>query len=398
MTRESTSKGTAQRSEPLCLILADDLTGACDAAAPFASRGLQPEVSLTSEPQTDAPVLALNTNSRELPECEALTRVRHAVGLWQSAMPAIFLKKVDSVFRGNTFVEIHAMTALFPDRITLLAPSYPAAGRRVRNGCLLLENSDVPCFDIAGGLRSRGMHPVLLKAEDGGPGERTSLSAAIAEGHTLILCDAETSSELETLVSAGLSAGVSLGREVLWIGSGGLAHALSDALPLVKGEIDDEPLHAKTLFFCIGSDHSRTRQQVEHICQSYAMIRVQKSGEWPQAGAITLQSAHLLWEIGCEPLSVSAIQMLSRHLRQLLFPALFLSGGETAMRICQALGVRSISLHGELLPGVPWGILQGGLSDGIPIITKSGGFGEADTLTLLAEICSRTRGRRQSCR
>jgi uncharacterized protein YgbK (DUF1537 family) len=340
-----------------------------------------------------ASVLALNTSSRDLPENEAHTCIRQTVELWRSAMPTILFKKIDSVFRGNTFVEIEAMMTLFPGRIALLAPSYPAAKRRVRDGCLFLDADDRPCLDIAGELRSRGMHPILLTSQ-GEPQEmQTSLRVAVAERHHLILCDAEIGSDLKTLASAALS----LDREILWIGSGGLAHAIADTLPAVKREIDDEPPHAKTLVFCIGSDHPRTMQQVKHICQRHAVVRVQNSDNWPQADAICLQGAHLLWEVGFEPLSASAIHMLSRQLRELPSPALFLSGGDTAMRICAALGVHSISLHGEIFPGIPWGVLRGGMADGISVITKSGGFGEVDTLTLLAQICSRIPGRWQSC-
>jgi uncharacterized protein YgbK (DUF1537 family) len=237
------------------------------------------------------------------------------------------------------------------------------------------------------------MHPILLKAHGESQEKRAFLRTAVVEGRNLILCDSETDSELKTLASAGLS----LDREVLWIGSGGLAHAIADTLPVAKREIDDEPLYAETLVFCIGSDHPKTIQQVEHICQSHAVIRVPNSDNSPQGSLIRLQNAHLLWEIGFEPLLASAIQMLSQQLRELSAPALFLSGGDTAMRICEALGVQSISLHGEIFPGVPWGVLRGGMADGIPVITKSGGFGEADTLTLLARICSNTPGRRQSC-
>jgi uncharacterized protein YgbK (DUF1537 family) len=402
MRLEITSKGTGQRPGPLCLILADDLTGACDAAAPFASRGLRSEVSLALDsPALDspalgsigAPVLALNTSSRDLPKNEAHTCIRQAVELWQSAMPTILFKKIDSIFRGNTFAEIEAMMTLVPGRIALLAPSYPAAKRRVREGCLFLDADDGSCLDIASELKSRGMHPILLKSQGESQEKQASLRAAVAERHHLILCDAETGSDIKTLASAGLS----LDREVLWIGSGGLAHAIADTLPVTKREIDDEPPHAKTLVFCIGSDHPKTIQQVEHICRKHTVIRVQNSDDWPQVDAIGLQNAHLLWEIGFEPLSASAIQRLSQQLRELPSPALFLSGGDTAMRICEALGVRSISLYGEIFPGVPWGVLRGGMADGIPVITKSGGFGEVDTLTLLARICSRTTGRRQSC-
>jgi uncharacterized protein YgbK (DUF1537 family) len=393
MRLEITSKGTGQRPRPLCLMLADDLTGACDAAAPFASRGLRSEVSLAWDSLIGTPVLALNTNSRDLPENEAHTCIWQTVELWRSAMPTIFFKKIDSVFRGNTFAEIAAMMTLFPGRIALLAPSYPAAKRRVHEGRLFLDADDDSCLNIASELRSRGMHPILLKSQGESREKQASLRAAIAERHHLILCDAETDSDMKTLASAGLS----LDREVLWIGSGGLAHAIADTLPAAKRETDEEPPHAKTLVFCIGSDHPKTIQQVEHICQRHAVIRMRNSENWPQADAIGLQSAHPLWEIGFEPLSAGAIQMLSQQLRELPSPALFLSGGDTAMRVCESLGVRSISLHGEIFPGIPWGVLRGGMADGTPVITKSGGFGEADTLTLLVRICSHTPGRRQSC-
>jgi uncharacterized protein YgbK (DUF1537 family) len=393
-----TSNGTGKRAGPLCLILADDLTGACDAASPFASRGFQSEVSLVwDSPAWDSRmgthVLAVNTDSRDIPEDEARTRIRQAVAFRRSAMPAIFFKKIDSVFRGNTFAEIEAMMTLFPGRIVLLAPSYPAVGRRVHDGRLFLEDDDDPCLDIASELRSRGMHPVLLKAHGESQEKRAFFRTAVAEGRNLILCDSETDPELKTLAAAALS----LDREVLWIGSGGLAHAIADTLPVAKRETDDESPRAKTLVFCIGSDHPRTIQQVEHICQRHAVIRMQNTSDGPQADTIGLQSTHLLWEIGSRALSVGTVQMLSQQLRELPSPALFLSGGDTAMRICEALGVRFISLHGEIFPGIPWGVLRGGMADGIRVITKSGGFGEIDTLTLLARICSHTPGRRQSC-
>jgi uncharacterized protein YgbK (DUF1537 family) len=60
--------------------------------------------------------------------------------------------------------------------------------------------------------------------------------------------------------------------------------------------------------------------------------------------------------------------------------ALFLCGGDTASLVCRSLGVRSIELRRELARGIPAGILHGGLYDGIPVVTKSGGFGSPDDL------------------
>ena len=62
----------------------------------------------------------------------------------------------------------------------------------------------------------------------------------------------------------------------------------------------------------------------------------------------------------------------------------FVSGGETASRVCQALGTRAIEIKGELAPGLPFGILQGGIGAGALLITRAGGFGRG--LTLLEAI------------
>jgi len=41
---------------------------------------------------------------------------------------------------------------------------------------------------------------------------------------------------------------------------------------------------------------------------------------------------------------------------------------------------------GEVLPGIPWGMLRGGRFDGVLVVTKSGGFGAPDALIRIAEF------------
>ncbi|HEX4022660.1 MAG TPA: four-carbon acid sugar kinase family protein [Acidobacteriaceae bacterium] len=384
-----------QSQNPLCLILADDLTGACDAAAPFASRGLLAEVSMVLSAPTGADVFAVNTNSRDLPEREALMHLEAATELLRPAMPAIFLKKLDSVFRGNTFAEIGAMTSLFHEKITLLAPSFPAAGRKVRNGCLFLEDDDRPQLDISKALRSCGINHALFDVTGSVEEKQALLHAVVAEGHRFILCDAETDLELKALTSAGLS----LDQDVLWIGSGGLACALAHSLPLKKSGIGPMTPFVATFIFCIGSDHPTMMRQVEHVCECNEVIRIQSSNDGTPAVTAALQrGAHLMLEIGREQTSMDAIRTLLPQLQELPAVALFLSGGDTAMRICEALSTESISLRGELFPGIPWGVMQGGMADGMLVITKSGGFGSRDVLTLLMRMCSRERGGHAPCK
>jgi uncharacterized protein YgbK (DUF1537 family) len=69
--------------------------------------------------------------------------------------------------------------------------------------------------------------------------------------------------------------------------------------------------------------------------------------------------------------------------------ALILTGGDTALLVAHTLGAHSFILHGELAPGIPWGIMQGGRSEGCIVITKSGGFGAP---TAFNQILSALRG------
>ena len=60
--------------------------------------------------------------------------------------------------------------------------------------------------------------------------------------------------------------------------------------------------------------------------------------------------------------------------------ALVLTGGDTAHAVLERLGTHEIRLEGECEPGVPFGIVQGGVAHGIAVVLKSGGFGDDSTL------------------
>jgi uncharacterized protein YgbK (DUF1537 family) len=58
--------------------------------------------------------------------------------------------------------------------------------------------------------------------------------------------------------------------------------------------------------------------------------------------------------------------------------ALVATGGETACALLSGFGVHGIRLIDEVEPGVPLGVTVGAQS--LPVVTKAGGFGNADTL------------------
>jgi uncharacterized protein YgbK (DUF1537 family) len=66
--------------------------------------------------------------------------------------------------------------------------------------------------------------------------------------------------------------------------------------------------------------------------------------------------------------------------------AVVLTGGATAREVSHRLGVHGLRVSGELQPGIPFGSLEGGIWDSMPVVTKAGGFGTPGTL--LDVVCA----------
>src|SRR5271157_2579688 len=90
-----------------CLLIADDLTGACDAAVHFARRGYRTHVRLDSRGE-EVSVLAISAESRDLSAAE----LRQVMNELAQRLPVdrarILFKKIDSTLRGNVGAEIAA--------------------------------------------------------------------------------------------------------------------------------------------------------------------------------------------------------------------------------------------------------------------------------------------------
>jgi uncharacterized protein YgbK (DUF1537 family) len=88
-------------------------------------------------------------------------------------------------------------------------------------------------------------------------------------------------------------------------------------------------------------------------------------------------------------LQISVCETQPEKLRALIVgvpaAALLLTGGDTAALVCEAVGGRNIDLYGEISPGIPFGVLNGGAFDGVSVVTKSGAFGPDDALIQVAD-------------
>jgi D-threonate/D-erythronate kinase len=180
---------------------------------------------------------------------------------------------------------------------------------------------------------------------------------------------------------------MSLDRELVWIGSGGLAHALADALHPAASSVPAWGPSKGALICCIGSNHTTTVGQIEYATRHNGVTCARGVEDFLTALAGSLrEQGTLLWLMGPET-DREMIRAALSSIRGYPETTVLLSGGATAANICEALSVESISIAGELMPGIPCGYIRGGDVDGMRVISKSGGFGPQDAFTVLMRIC-----------
>ena len=330
----------------LCII-ADDLTGAFDAAAPFAGRGLATAVALHPGAMeealaTGATVVAVSTRSREIAEDRAAALVA-AVAAALPAEARIF-KKIDSRLKGHVAAELAALAP----RAMLVAPAIPDFGRVVKDGAVTGFGVDapIPVAPVLGGLAAQV--PDTASAEE----MRAALAAAP--------------------------------EDALLVGARGLAEAL--AVRMTGREAAEAPHpRAGRALMVVGSRDPITLAQVAALRAAGADWRGAPNGRLEDrrpVQALTLVQA-MPGPAGAAGAEVA--QALAEGVHPALTDgaeAIFLTGGATAEAVMQAMGLDVLRLAGEVLPGVP----LGHAADGRAVIVKSGGFGGGDTLTRLAGL------------
>jgi len=360
-----------------CFLIADDLTGACDAAVHFAMRGRRTLVPVApgAEP-ADAAVIAISTESRNLEPVAARDAISAAAARLAIGSPSILFKKIDSTLRGQTGVEIAAALSAFGCDAALVCPAFPRMNRIVEAGYLRVAgDADSAPIEVAAHLRGQRPERCVRAAHN-------TIAEAISSGARIMVLDAVCDRDLDRIAAAGLA----LDGRILWAGSAGLAAALARTLP-VRPQSPPQPAPQGPVLFCIGSDHRVTiAQQTALVSQRRALLIESESSELTDA--IRMKAAlscgrHVVLRI---PYGLVSAESLAEMVVHAPASAIVLSGGDTASLLCRALGVRSIELFDEIVPGVPRGAIRGGLLDGFSVVTKSGGFGRTDALIQVADF------------
>jgi D-threonate/D-erythronate kinase len=405
------------------LVLADDLSGAADCAAAFADDVTRPVIHLG--PRIAGPVVApaaIDLDSRRMSEAGAVATLRSVLCAHFPGPAARLYKKIDSTLRGHVGAEIIATLEMIAARgdvaagpLVVVAPSYPRLGRMMRQGRLVLRGdaADIAATgaigDLPATLTRAGLAAAVVTVGEirrGVDALRQRFAALGAAGTVAVVCDGETDDDLAIVARASLA----MPGIALWVGSGGLAKALAAALnhgmsrpafPAVSGPI-------VTL---VGSATRVSRQQAAILAAMPDMVSyvvpadVLRNAEGPASRRLEGAVAETLAAGSDLVLTLPAPdgrnpedRALASGLGRLIAPqraaigALVTTGGDTARSALEAFGTVRLRLAGEIEDGI---VIATAIGDWHgAVVTKAGGFGDAEALSRVHAVLAARRSLR----
>lgn len=350
-------------------ILADDLTGALDSAAAWASAGEVP-VFLTQPGESAQPVQVVATGTRDVPPASLPQRLAPSLD-WLVASGSAF-KKIDSLLRGNTFAEIAWLMHSGRFDGTVFAPAFPAQGRFTAQGRHWVAPPHRPL-----GLRTHE-HPGTLVQAFAQLGLNahipSDLAHSLQQAGQVVLPDILNDHDLDQLAALTRSAAA---PRWLWCGSAGLAWALarqeqagapSSATGAAPTTAPAAP--AGLTLVLSASRHPVLREQWRQLPASDAHTELIDLAEVQPLSAAQAQAR----------LTQRLDALVSTHARP---AALVVVGGDTLLALCQAASVRSLQAGASARAGWGRARLVGGPWHGLICYSRSGAFGPPDDLRAL---------------
>jgi uncharacterized protein YgbK (DUF1537 family) len=385
-------------------LIADDLTGACDAGARFAARERVGVFWGEASPGGEWRVVAVDTDSRYLDAAAAAERV-HATAQRLAGRLAgqIVFKKIDSTLRGSVGAEIEALLSATGRRAALVCPAFPEQGRTVVDGVLRVRGEPAhltaighdPAYrggrsDVAG-IVGRGVtRGVLLVALPQVRGEAGELVRALhSAGDHIVAADAETDADLDRIAAAALAC-----PGLVLSGSAGLAGAVAARLGYAGSRVS--PPEGRAWLIVAGSLHPATRAQLEAL-EAVGVAGVRLDDDAPEPDPRDL-GAHLergsavfiaTSDRAVEPRderhqSAGRLAAFAATLLALYRPDLIVAiGGATTAALVRVIGATRLELCGAPRPGLALGDAVVAGAPPLPILTKAGGFGDRDLLVAL---------------
>lgn len=382
------------------MIIADEYTGAVETAAKFMNGGYRPAItldpgSLGSLRQYSVAVLDTETFS-DSPERahNKLGNIARDLMPWKGS--TVFFKRIESGLRGNVGPEVAVMARELGFDTVVVASAFSRSRKAIEEGTLYLDKQErvSPLTVTVSHSASSAATATLL--DKAGMNSREVLRDQIRAGKTTEIIrekgcycfDAENDEDLKMIVRGVLKARPA--KDVLWVGSVGLAEALATA--------------PKPFVFVVGTAHPRSVRQARQLLDHRFVhaIRVSIAGlgtdRATENRVKAADEAEPLLRCGQSILLIATtdekrflrgeypngdingfMDFMADTVREIMgrtkIGGLCVTGGDCAVRIAQRVKAENLALEREIQEGITLLSLSGGPFDGLPLISKSGSLG-----------------------
>lgn len=420
---------------PQCVVIADDLTGGNATGVLLKKMNYQAYTVMNTESMDlqaleDCDCVIYPTDSRGVVPEVAYQRVYDICSLLKDDAVKVYSNRIDSTLRGNLGSETDAMLdCLGEDYVAIVAPRFPASGRIVIDGYMLVNGLPLHKTDIAIDPKTPvkvsevevlfheqskyKTASILMKDLMHGKHYLADvMKAHVAEGCRILVVDCVTQEDLDLIADASITSKL----KIVAVDPGVFTATLSRKLitPTQKKE-------KNRILAVVGSVNPNTKAQMKELWLSQRIHNVfvktrelleseeQRSAEIQRVIHEILEVSHLntvstvtgdgiypenridfqpyMEKYHCSMDDVtdkinSAFAEIAYGIFQAQpeYKGLYTSGGDVTVAVCKKFQTAGLSLSDEVLPLAAYGQFLTGDFAGIHIITKGGSQGERDAI------------------
>lgn len=405
-------------------IIADDFTGSNDTGVQFAKKGLHTVVTTNINQLmgniSDNDVVVFDTESRFDDKETAYRKAIKISNKIKQLDNVLVYKKLDSTFRGNIGAEIDGCMKGMGYDFAVVIPALPSNGRKTIDGHVKVNDkflheteiakdpktpvtqSYIP--DIIANQCSRKVEVIKKDCDYTKEQLQERLTDLKNKGTEIIVFDAESNLDLKMLSEMIAK----IEPHFLIVGTAGLAEYITDAFQL--------KVH-KSILSIIGSVSDVTRKQITYANDIHDFniidISIQDFFDDIKKEIILKTILQLIYDkkdivirtakdkkdiqTACEYAKEQGLnkyetsEFIAQGLGEITgkilnetsndLSGLFITGGDTLIKIAKYLDIEGMKIIDEVLPAIPVGRFVHEKYCDIDVVTKAGAFGNEETFS-----------------
>lgn len=410
-------------------IIADDLTGANATGVRLSQQGFSAATMMHIEQEidfNDVDTVCINTDTRYEKDEVIKERIKNAMANFQKWETEIFCKRIDSTIRGNIGLEIDTvLEEVGENSVAILVASFPDSGRISSGGYLLVNSIPVHQTDVAKDpqrpitesyipaviqkqSKNKVAHVGLDKVLSGSNMLKEALHEKINEGIRIIVVDAITDEDIETIADAMVKIKnvpivpadpgpltvayaksyfeqlVEKSKIIVTVGS--VTNLTGLQLNYLQEKTKSKPVYVNAEK--VATLHRDTWNEEVNRAVNEALKRIDDHEVLiittfkPGSTILNLQEKaeeeNTTKDVLAKQISNALANITKNVIERTTYQiqGCFMSGGDITSSLCISIKAHGIKLEDEVLPLAAYGKLIGGLYPNLSIVTKGGMVGD----------------------